>query len=125
MLINNNDAERLRRAFDVGLVTEKNISRLRKTSHWMWYFSPYIIGLGHSTTAQYYSIKNTEEAKAFLEASCLGANLREITTALLGLEGSDSVAIFGSVDSRKLKSSMTLFGAISEEGSIFQHVLNK
>ena len=97
----------------------------RKKSHWMWYIFPQIAGLGRSSTAQYYSIKNLEEAKAFLEDPYLGDNLKEITKALLGLEGNDPVAVFGSVDSMKLKSSMTLFGLVSEEGSIFQQVLDK
>ena len=96
-----------------------------KKSHWMWYIFPQIAGLGRSSTAQYYSIKNLEEAKAFLEDPYLGANLKEITVALLELEGNDPIAVFGHIDSMKLKSSMTLFCSVSEEGLIFQQVLDK
>ena len=42
------------------------IRRGRKTSHWMWYIFPQLKGLGHSPTAQYYSIENLAEAEAFL-----------------------------------------------------------
>ncbi len=37
-----------------------------KSSHWMWYIFPQISGLGLSRTAQYYEIKNIEEAKEYI-----------------------------------------------------------
>lgn len=37
-----------------------------KQSHWIWYIFPLIKGLGYSETAQYYSIEDVEEAKAYL-----------------------------------------------------------
>ena len=33
----------------------------KKKSHWVWYIFPQIKGLGHSETAQYYSIQNADE----------------------------------------------------------------
>ncbi len=33
-----------------------------KVSHWMWYIFPQIAGLGQSSTARYYSIRDLEEA---------------------------------------------------------------
>ena len=30
----------------------------KKQSHWIWYIVPQIKGLGHSKTAEYYSIKS-------------------------------------------------------------------
>jgi uncharacterized protein (DUF1810 family) len=44
----------------------------RKRSHWMWYIFPQIEGLGHSSTARFYAIKDIEEAKAFLAHTILG-----------------------------------------------------
>ena len=38
----------------------------RKRSHWMWYIFPQIQGLGMSSTAQFYGIKDLEQAKDFL-----------------------------------------------------------
>ena len=98
----------------------------KKESHWMWYIFPQIIGLGMSETSVYYSIQNIEEAKAFLEDEYLGWNLIEICKALLSLPVNNAMAIFGSPDDMKLKSSMTLFNCASdEEQNIFAEVLNK
>ena len=41
---------------------ESVLSELRlgqKRSHWMWYIFPQIDGLGHSTMAKHYAIKDT------------------------------------------------------------------
>jgi uncharacterized protein (DUF1810 family) len=38
----------------------------RKISHWMWYIFPQIAGLGNSSTSIYFSIKNIQEAEAYL-----------------------------------------------------------
>ena len=47
----------------------------RKRSHWMWYIFPQIQGLGMSSTAQFYGIKDLEQAKDFLAHPYLGRNL--------------------------------------------------
>ena len=103
----------------------EEISNGRKESHWMWYIFPQIHGLGRSSTSQYYAIKSLDEAKAFLNDSYLGGNLRTISQALLDLEENDPAVIFGKPDDRKLKSCMTLFALISEDGSVFHQVLDK
>ena len=41
----------------------QEIKRGQKRSHWMWYIFPQIAGLGYSETAQYYAIRDIEEAK--------------------------------------------------------------
>lgn len=103
----------------------REVRKGRKTSHWMWYVFPQIHGLGRSSTSQYYAIQSLKEAKAFLEDPYLGRNLLEICNALLDLREDDPTAIFGKPDDMKLKSSMTLFASVSEEGSIFHQVLDK
>ena len=35
----------------------------RKRSHWVWYIFPQITGLGMSSMAQHYSIKDLQEAR--------------------------------------------------------------
>jgi uncharacterized protein (DUF1810 family) len=95
-----------------------------KSSHWMWYIFPQLKGLGFSSTAQYYEINGREEAMAFLKHPVLGARLREITSVLLTLEGKSAVDIFGRTDAMKLRSSMTLFYAVSED-DLFKKVLDK
>ena len=96
----------------------------KKVSHWMWYIFPQYIGLGESDISIYFSIKSKDEAEKYLEHEVLGMRLREITEALLELDGNDAVSIFGSIDAMKLKSSMTLFDVVSPH-DIFESVLNK
>ena len=38
----------------------------RKTSHWMWYIFPQLVGLGKSTTAIEFAIHDLDEARRFL-----------------------------------------------------------
>ena len=103
----------------------KEIKNGRKMSHWMWYIFPQIQGLGKSSTSQYYGIKDLNEARAFINDPYIGENLKKISMALLELEENNAVAIFGKPDDIKLKSCMTLFSCISEDGSIFHKVLEK
>ena len=101
------------------------VRRGRKTSHWMWYIFPQIAGLGQSSTARYYSIRDLEEAREYYAHPVLGQRLREISGALLSLRGNDPVAVFGGIDSMKLKSSMTLFAVAAPDDPLFQQVLDK
>lgn len=96
-----------------------------KRSHWIWYIFPQIDGLGYSSMAQFYAIKDLDEAKAFLNDTYLGKNLREISEALLNLECSDPGVVMGYPDDLKLCSSMTLFSLVAEENSVFSKVLDK
>lgn len=101
------------------------IRRGRKTSHWMWYIFPQLKGLGHSSTAQYYSIENLAEAEAFMAHPVLGAHLVEISRALLALETNNADLVFGYPDNLKLRSSMTLFAQVREANPVFGQVLDK
>jgi len=86
-----------------------------KRSHWMWFVFPQIAGLGSSAMAQRYAIASLDEARAYLAHPVLGARLRECTELVLGVEGRDAHAIFGSPDDLKFRSSMTLFAAVSSQ----------
>lgn len=97
----------------------------RKRSHWMWYIFPQLRGLGFSETARYYGIQDAAEAAAYLAHPVLGSRLLEISRALLALPGSDANRIFGSPDDMKLRSSITLFGAVPGTDPVFQAVLDK
>ncbi len=101
------------------------IKRGRKQSHWMWYIFPQIAGLGSSETSRFYAVKDRAEAERYLAHPVLGARLIEISEALLEIEGKTANQIFGSPDDVKLKSSMTLFGALKNTNPIFQSVLDK
>ena len=101
------------------------IRRGRKQSHWIWYIFPQIAGLGYSSTSKFYAIKDVAEAEEYLAHPVLGARLIEIAEALLEIEGRTASQIFGSPDDAKLKSSMTLFGALTATNPVFQKVLDK
>ena len=94
-----------------------------KTSHWIWFIFPQLKGLGRSPYSQYYGLADTDEARTFLANSCLNERLREITCTLLTHKDRNIEQLMGSyVDALKLKSSMTLFDAISPN-DIFSEVL--
>jgi uncharacterized protein (DUF1810 family) len=97
----------------------------RKRSHWMWYVFPQLTGLGSSSTAQFYAIKNLDEARAYLAHPVLGARIRACAEAAVGVEGRSAEAIFGGIDALKLRSSATLFALVAEPGSVFDRVLAK
>ena len=59
-----------------------------KHSCWMWWIFPLLKGLWvNSKRNKYYGLKGLAEAEAFLADPYLGKCLREITEALLELEG--------------------------------------
>ncbi|WP_347996104.1 DUF1810 domain-containing protein [uncultured Eubacterium sp.] len=96
-----------------------------KQSHWIWYIFPQIVGLGRSTTSEYYAIKNLSEARMYLKNEYLHNNLLTICQALLDLETSDAEEVMGRIDAMKLKSSMTLFTLADSEEQVFKAVLDK
>ncbi len=107
----------------------KEIKDGKKSSCWMWYIFPQIIGLGMTEINKKYSIKNIEEGKEYLENELLRGRLIEISQALLDLNDADIHEVMG-FDDVKLKSSMTLFKKVEETynidcGNIFQKTLDK
>lgn len=97
-----------------------------KESHWIWYIFPQLKGLGMSGRSVKFGIENADEAREYLRHPELGADLREITSALLDLKENDPVKVMGwEIDAVKLRSCMTLFACVSEEGSVFHKVLDK
>jgi uncharacterized protein (DUF1810 family) len=96
----------------------------RKTSHWIWYIFPQMAGLGQSYYSKFYGIRSIDEAREYLEHDILGTRLREITLALLSHEGLSAYDILGDIDSKKVRSCMTLFDAVSPD-DIFNSVLEK
>lgn len=97
----------------------------RKQSHWMWYLFPQIDGLGSSATSRRYAIRSRAEAEAYLDHPRLGPRLTACSNALLEVRGLSASAILGSPDDLKLRSSATLFAAVSPPGSVFQALLER
>jgi uncharacterized protein (DUF1810 family) len=89
-----------------------------KRSHWIWYIFPQIEGLGRSSTARAYALRDLGEACAYLRDPILGARYDEIVAAVSeqlarGMRVED---LMGSqIDALKLVSSLTLFRAAAEQ----------
>lgn len=102
----------------------KELQEGRKRSHWMWYIFPQLKHLGHSYNANFYGISGLEEAAAYLQHPVLGQRLREVSETILNLPDNDAEAIFGGIDTIKLRSSMTLFDIVSPN-DVFARVIDK
>ena len=101
------------------------IRRGRKQSHWMWFIFPQFAGLGSSETSRYFAIKSRGEAEAYLAHPVLGSRLLECAQAVLDVQNRSAVEIFGPIDAMKLRSSATLFAAISSSGSLFHQIIDR
>lgn len=122
----NFDIERFVRAQDGG-VYEQALAEIRagrKRSHWVWFVFPQVRGLGHSPLAERYGIASRDELDAYVNHPLLRGRLLEISHALLALPGGDPVAVLGSIDALKVRSSMTLF-ELTGADPVFGAVLNK
>ena len=103
----------------------EELRRGRKTSHWIWFIFPQVAGLGQSAMSQRYAIGSLAEARAYLEHPILGPRLREAAALLLETPGSTAEEILGSIDARKVRSSMTLFHRAAPDEAVFANVLDR
>jgi uncharacterized protein (DUF1810 family) len=112
-----------RGSYDAALA---ELSRGRKSGHWMWFVFPQIAGLGRSETARFYAIRSLAEARAYLAHPLLGPRLVEATRAVTAAPGS-AEGIMGGIDAVKLRSSMTLFAAAASpaEAAPFEAALDR
>lgn len=97
----------------------------KKNLHWIWYVFPQIQGLGRGDITVHFSIKDISEARDYYEHPILGQRLKEITSVILDIDNDDPMAVFGYIDSFKLRSCMTLFKYAAPEQKLFQQVLDK
>lgn len=102
----------------------KELQEGHKRSHWMWYIFPQLKHLGHSYYAKYYGISGIVEAAAYILHPILCQRLKEVSETILNLPESDAEAIFGGIDAKKLRSSMTMFD-IASPNDIFAQVIDK
>jgi uncharacterized protein (DUF1810 family) len=122
------DLERFVEAQDAGGTYEQALAELRaghKRTHWMWFVFPQIAGLGRSSTAQHFAIRDLDEARAYLAHPTLGPRLLDAAHALVELGSDDPAAVLGSIDALKLRSSMTLFARAAPEEQVFREVLDQ
>ncbi len=101
------------------------LRRGRKTGHWIWFIFPQVAGLGSSSMSQHYSIGSLDEARAYLDHPVLGPRLRECAGLVLATTGRTTTEIFGSLDSMKVRSSMTLFHRAAPHEPLFRQVLDR
>jgi len=97
----------------------------RKTGHWIWFIFPQLAGLGHSDMSSHFAIASLEGARAYLAHPLLGPRLLECAGIILATEGRTAREIFGSIDSMKLRSSMTLFHRAAPHEPVFAQVLDR
>src|SRR5947208_13079883 len=88
-----------------------------KSSHWIWYIFPQIEGLGRSSTARAYALRDLGEACAYLRDPILRARYEEIVAAVgeqlvRGIRAEDLLG--RRIVALKLVSSLTLFRAAAE-----------
>jgi uncharacterized protein (DUF1810 family) len=123
------DPHNLQRFIDAqDRIYDRVLAELRagsKSSHWMWFVFPQIAGLGLSSMAQRYAIRDCREAEAYIAHPLLGPRLRECTALVNAVEGKSAHEIFGSPDDMKFRSSMTLFRHCSDEPLLFEEALQK
>ena len=97
----------------------------RKKSHWMWFISPQVEGLGSSQMARKFAISSLAEAAAYLADPVLGSRLIECTPLVNLIEGRPIEPIFGYPDDLKFRSSMTLFAHTVPDNQVFIDALQK
>ena len=102
----------------------KELRNGKKESHYMWFIFPQIRGLGSSFNAEYYGIKDLEEAREYWSNEFLRNNYLELCNVLLSLDDNNARHIFGYTDGVKLKSSLTLF-YLSSNSEVIHKVLGK
>ena len=95
----------------------------RKRTHWMWFVFPQIAGLGTSVMSQRFALSSLAEAQAYLAHPLLGERLRRCTDIMTGIEGRAALAILGSPDDAKFRSSMTLFDRAAPDETRFAEAL--
>ena len=81
----------------------------RKQTHWMWFVFPQLAGLGHSSMAQRYAIRDLDQARRYLADPILGNRLRHDLSLILRHKGKWALEILGSPDDLKFRSCLTLF----------------
>lgn len=103
----------------------QELAQGNKTSHWMWFIFPQLLGLGRSETAKRFALRDIQQARDYLSHPVLGARLLECAALLLRHPHKSALEIFGSPDDLKLHSSLTLFAMASQKDSIFEQLLQQ
>ncbi len=110
-----------------GRVVEELTAGLKRT-HWMWFVFPQLAGLGFSPMAQFYALKDLDQARRYLAHPVLGRRLREDVALMLRHKGKSAQQILGTPDDLKFRSCVTLFGEAAtsaEDRALFTSALDR
>jgi uncharacterized protein (DUF1810 family) len=100
----------------------------RKQTHWMWFIFPQLAGLGRSTMAQHYAIRDLDQARRYLADSILGPRLRQVVRLMIDQKNKSAFDVLGSPDDLKFRSCLTLFREAATDDSdraLFTKALNQ
>ena len=100
----------------------EEVKKGRKTTHWIWFIFPQMVGLGYSSISKFYGIRGREEAQAYINHPLLRDRLVEITEAVYN-NANTVYEIFGN-DAIKVRSCMLLFASVSEI-PVFKQMISK
>jgi uncharacterized protein (DUF1810 family) len=109
---------------DVHDEVTKELTEGRKQTHWMWFVFPQLAGLGHSSMAQRYAIRDLDQARRYLAAPLLGRRLRHNVRLVMGHKGKSAWDILGSPND----SCLTLFAEAASDDSdrmLFKQALDQ
>jgi len=95
----------------------KELAEGRKQTHWMWFIFPELAGLGHSSMARRYAIRDLNQARRYLAHPLLGDRLRHDVRLMMSHKGKSALEILGSPDDLKFRSCLTLFAEAASAGS--------
>jgi uncharacterized protein (DUF1810 family) len=99
-----------------------------KQTHWMWFIFPQLAGLGRSTMAQHYAIRDLDQARRYLADSILGPRLRQVVRLMIDQKNKSAFDVLGSPDDLKFRSCLTLFREAATDDSdraLFTKALNQ
>ena len=105
----------------------KELTEGQKRKHWMWFIFPQVKGLGRSTMSERFAIQSLEQAQEYLQHDILSARLVQCAELLQLHPDKSALDIFGSTDTLKLHSSLTLFtiASSSKKNCVFNQLLDQ
>jgi uncharacterized protein (DUF1810 family) len=113
---------------DVYEEVTKELTEGRKQTHWMWFVFPQLEGLGHSSMAQRYAIRDLDQARRYLAHPLLGSRLRRDVRLMTSHKGKSAWDMLGSPDDLKFRSCLTLFAEAASDDSdqaLFKQALDQ
>jgi uncharacterized protein (DUF1810 family) len=104
------------------------LTKGRKRTHWMWFVFPQLAGLGHSSIARRYAIRDLDQARRYLAHPLLGNRLRHDVQLMTSHKGKSALDILGSPDDLKFRSCLTLFAEATSKDAdrtLFKQALDQ